>query len=105
MKVVKLTESDLRKIVKKVLKEQSNNLEIVDAIETLGFHKKSCPDKTSDIGFEWCHDKKPHVIIQYKDGYLQLLNLKTLEKWPDEVFEVFTLEDLPDLEQSIKSMM
>lgn len=105
MKVVKLTESDLRKIVKKVLKEQSNNLEIVDAIETLGFHKNSCSDKTSNIGFEWCHHNKPHVIIQYKNGYLQLLNLKTLEKWPDKVFEIFTLEDLPDLEQSIKSMM
>jgi aspartyl/asparaginyl-tRNA synthetase len=105
MKIVKLTESDLRKIVKKVLKEQSNNLEIVDAIETLGFQKKSCLNKKTDFGFEWCHNKKPHIVIQYKDGYLQLLNLKTYEKWPDKVFEVFTLDDLPDLEQSIKSMM
>lgn len=105
MKIVRLTESQLYNIVKKVISEQNkNNDNIISAIESLGFTKKAC-GKTSDIGFEWCNVKKPHVIIQYRDGYLQLLNLKTLEKWPDEVYEIFSEDDIPDLEFNIKTML
>lgn len=106
MKVVRLTESQLYNIVKKVISEQNKNDDkIISAFEGLGFTKAACGNDAAEIGFEWCNVNKPHVIIQYRDGYLQLLNLKTMDKWPDEVYEIFTEDDLPDLEFNIKTML
>jgi len=36
---------------------------------------------------------------------LEAFYLKTLEKWPDEVYEIFSEDDIPDLEFNIKTML
>jgi len=107
-KVIKLTESDLRRIVEKVISEQSrsgNNPKVLEAISDMNFKKEACPNKgtssTFDISHEFCNTTYPNIVISYTSDGLELLDLKNqkiIKTW-----EGFTEQDIPELEEYVKS--
>jgi len=105
-KVVHLNESELVQLIKKVISEQSENPEILKSILDMGFDKKYCPrykPESESLAFEYCHKNNPSLVISYRDGGLEILDLKN--KKIINAWEVFNTDDLLDLEGTVKSLM
>ena len=106
-KVIKLTESDLRRIVKKVISEQSRrgtNPAVLQAISNMNFTPEACPNKEKnsplDLTHEFCNTTYPNILISYVADGLELLDLKTMKiikKW-----EGFNENNVPELENYVK---
>jgi len=109
-KVIKLTESDLRRIVRRVIAEQGRsgtNPEVLDAIKSMNFAKEYCvraSDKGDiELSYDYCNKTYPHIMISYPTEGLELLDIKTpkiIKTW-----EFFSEEDIPDLEQTVKNVV
>ena len=105
-KVIKLTESQLIKIVQKVISEQSRsgtNPVILQAIADMNFTKQACrkePISAPDLMHEFCNTTYPNIMISYLTDGLELLdrkNMKIIKVW-----EGFTEQDIPELEKYVK---
>ena len=105
-KVIKLTESQLIKIVQKVISEQygaGTDPEIIQAITDMNFTKQACrKEKISapELSHEYCNTTYPNIMISYTSDGLELLdrkNMKIIKVW-----EGFTKEDIPELEKYVK---
>ena len=108
-KVIKLTESDLRRIVRRVIAEQKRagtDPVILEAIDNMNFKKEYCVNKGNEdveLSFEYCNKDYPHIMISYPSEGLELLDIKTpkiIKTW-----EFFSEEDIPDLEQTVKNVV
>jgi len=105
-KVVHLNESELVQLIKKVISEQTDSPEILKSILNMGFDKKYCPNykpESESLAFEYCHKNNPSLVISYRDGGLEIVDLK--KKKIINSWEVFKTEDLLDLEGNVKSLM
>lgn len=105
-KVVRLNESELVQLIKKVISEQTDNPEVLKSILDMGFDKKYCPNykpESESIAFEYCHKNNPSLVISYRDGGLEIVDLK--KKKIHNSWEVFNTEDLLDLEGTVKSLL
>lgn len=105
-KVVRLNESELVQLIKKVISEQNDNPEILKSILDMGFGKKYCPNykpESESLAFEYCHKNNPSLVISYRDGGLEIVDLK--KKKIHNSWEVFNTEDLLDLEGTVKSLL
>ena len=105
-KVVRLTESQLIKLIKNVISEQSRggtDPEVLQAIADMNFTKDACrKEKISapDLVHEYCNTTYPNIEISYTIDGLELLNTKTMKII--KVWEGFTKEDIPELEKYVK---
>lgn len=108
-KTIKLTESDLKRIIQRVIRENQsspgNNPEILAAIKDYGFEKKNCEnyqENTDKLSHQFCHSMNPKLIILYdSQGGLELLDTASEEilgSWDN-----FMVEDLVDLEGLLKT--
>lgn len=105
-KVIHLNESELVQLIKKVISEQTDNPEILKSILDMGFDKKYCPNykpESESLAFEYCHKNIPSLVISYRDGGLEIVDLK--KKKIINSWEVFKTEDLLDLEGTVRSLM
>ena len=105
-KVIKLTESDLRRIIEKVISEQSRrgtNPQVLQAIANMNFKIEACKkeeNENSELSHEFCNTTYPNIMISYVDNGLELLDLKNFKKI--KVWEVFNEKDIPELENYVK---
>ena len=105
-KVIKLTESQLRKIVQRVIKEQSQagkDPAVLEAIANMKFTKQACrkePISAPDLMHEYCNTTYPNIVISYTNDGLELLDLKNQKII--KVWEGFTEQDIPELEKYVK---
>jgi hypothetical protein len=105
-KVIHLNESELVQLIKKVISEQTDNPEILKSILDMGFDKKYCPNykpESESLAFEYCQKNIPSLVISYRDGGLEIVDLK--KKKIINSWEVFKTEDLLDLEGTVRSLM
>ena len=106
-KVIKLTESDLYRIVKKVIAEQSaagKDPIIVQAITDMNFTKDACKGEKlpmPELSHEYCNKTYPNIMISYTTDGLELLDTKNQKII--KVWEGFTEANLPELEEYVKS--
>lgn len=84
---VRITESELIKLIQKVISEQSAgpDAEILAALEDMGFAKNNCrnyENKSEKLAWEYCHSQRPYVIVSYPSPYdaLEILDTKNLKK-------------------------
>jgi hypothetical protein len=105
-KVIRLTESQLRKIVEKVIAEQSStgtDPVILKAIADMSFTKEACgKEKISalDLVHEFCNTTYPNIVISYTTDGLELLDLKNQKII--KVWEGFDKNNIPELEKYVK---
>ena len=105
-KVIRLTESQLRKIVEKVIAEQSRSgtdPAVLQAIADMSFTKEACrKEKISapDLVHEFCNTTYPNIEISYTTDGLELLDLK--KQKIIKVWEGFDEKDIPELEKYVK---
>ncbi len=105
-KVVRLTESQLRKIIERVINEQpqgGNDPVILQAISNMNFTKQACkkePISAPDLMHEYCNITYPNIMISYTNDGLELLDLKNQKII--KVWEGFTEQDIPELEKYVK---
>lgn len=106
-KVIKLTESDLYRIVKKVIAEQSSagkDPVVLQTIADMNFTKQACKKEqisSFDLSYEYCNKTYPNIMISYTNDGLELLDTKNQKII--KVWEGFTEENLPELEEYVKS--
>ena len=106
-KVIKLTESDLYRIVKKVIAEQSSagkDPVVLEAIANMNFTKQACkkePISSFDLTYEYCNTTYPNIMISYTNDGLELLDTKNQKII--KVWEGFNKTNLPELEEYVKS--
>ena len=105
-KVVRLTESQLIKLIKNVISEQARggtDPEVLQAIADMKFTKDACrKEKISapELSHEYCNTTYPNIMISYTSDGLELLdrkNMKIIKVW-----EGFTEQDIPELEKYVK---
>ena len=105
-KVIKLTESDLRRIIEKVISEQSRrgtNPQVLQAIADMNFKIEACKkeeNESAELSHEFCNTTYPNIMISYVDNGLELLDLKNFKKI--KVWEVFNEKDIPEWENDVK---
>lgn len=103
-KVFRISEENLVRLIKRVISEQTNP-DILASLKEMGFGKENCPTydpKSDKINFQYCHQKNPKIVIQYRDNGLELLDLmneKILGSW-----ENFNTDDIIDLESTVKNI-
>lgn len=105
-KVVRLTESQLIKLIKNVISEQARggtDPDVLQAIADMNFTKDACrKEKISapELVHEYCNTTYPNIMISYTLDGLELLdrkNMKIIKVW-----EGFTEKDIPELEKYVK---
>lgn len=105
-KVVRLTESQLIKLIKNVISEQARggtDPEVLQAIADMNFTKDACrKEKISapELVYEYCNTTYPNIMISYTLDGLELLdrkNMKIIKVW-----EGFAEKDIPELEKYVK---
>lgn len=105
-KVVRLTESQLIKLIKNVISEQARggtDPEVLQAIADMNFTKDACrKEKISapELVHEYCNTTYPNIMISYTLDGLELLdrkNMKIIKVW-----EGFAEKDIPELEKYVK---
>jgi hypothetical protein len=105
-KVIRLTESQLIKLIKNVISEQARggtDPEVLQAIADMNFTKDACrKEKISapELVHEYCNITYPNIMISYTLDGLELLdrkNMKIIKVW-----EGFTEKDIPELEKYVK---
>jgi hypothetical protein len=105
-KVIRLTESQLIKLIKNVISEQARggtDPEVLQAIADMNFTKDACrKEKISapELVHEYCNTTYPNIMISYTLDGLELLdrkNMKIIKVW-----EGFTEKDIPELEKYVK---
>lgn len=107
-KVIKLTESDLRRIVRRVIAEQKRagtDPVILEAIDNMNFKKEYCVNKGNEdveLSFEYCNKDYPHIMISYPSEGLELLDIKNQKII--KIWEGFTRDDIPELEGQVKNL-
>ena len=105
-KVVRLTESQLIKLIKNVISEQARggtNPEVLQAIADMRFTKDACrKEKISapELVHEYCNTTYPNIMISYTPDGLELLDTKNMKII--KVWEGFTEQDIPELEKYVK---
>lgn len=105
-KVVRLTESQLIKLIKNVISEQARggtNPEVLQAIADMKFTKDACrKEKISapELVHEYCNTTYPNIMISYTSDGLELLDTKNMKII--KVWEGFTEQDIPELEKYVK---
>lgn len=105
-KVIRLTESQLRKIIERVIKEQpqgGSDPVILQAIADMNFTKQACrkePISAPDLMHEYCNTTYPNILISYTNDGLELLDLKN--KKIIKVWEGFSEKNIPELEKYVK---
>lgn len=84
---VRLTESELIKLIQKVISEQNDapDAEIVATLTDMGFAKNNCrnyENKSEKLAWEYCHNQRPYIIVSYPSPYdaLEILDTKNLKK-------------------------
>jgi len=103
-KVFRISEENLVRLIKRVISEQTNP-DILDSLKEMGFGKENCSTydpKSDKINFQYCHQKNPKIVIQYRDNGLEILDLmneKILGSW-----ENFNTDDIIDLESTVKNI-
>lgn len=103
-KVFRISEENLVRLIKRVISEQTNP-DILASLKEMGFGKENCPTydpKSDKINFQYCHQKNPKIVIQYRDNGLEILDLmneKILGSW-----ENFNTDDIIDLESTVKNI-
>lgn len=105
-KVVRLTESQLIKLIKNVISEQARggtDTKVLQAIANMKFTKDACrKEKISapELVHEYCNTTYPNIMISYTLDGLELLdrkNMKIIKVW-----EGFAEKDIPELEKYVK---
>lgn len=111
-KVIKLTESDLRRIVRRVIAEQKRagtNTEVLSSISSMNFAKENCKDvyKRGDIelSFDYCNKTYPNIVISYPQEGLEVLDINPANPKIIKTWEFFSEEDIPDLELTVKNIV
>lgn len=105
-KVVRLTESQLIKLIKNVISEQARggtDPEVLQAIADMKFTKDACrKEKISapELVHEYCNTTYPNIMISYTSDGLELLDTKNMKII--KVWEGFTEQDIPELEKYVK---
>lgn len=105
-KVIRLTESQLIKLIKNVISEQSQagkDPAVIQAISDMNFTKQACrkePISAPDLMHEYCNTTYPNIVISYTNDGLELLDLKNQKII--KVWEGFTEQDIPELEKYVK---
>jgi hypothetical protein len=105
-KVVRLTESQLIKLIKNVISEQARggtDPEVLQAIANMNFKKDACrKEKISapELVHEYCNTTYPNIMISYTLDGLELLDTKNMKII--KVWEGFTEQDIPELEKYVK---
>lgn len=86
-KKIRLTESELINLIKKVISEQDGgpDSEILMALEDMGFAKKNCRNyetKSDKLAWEYCHNQRPYIIVSYPSPYdaIEIMDTKALKK-------------------------
>ena len=105
-KVIRLTESQLIKLIKNVISEQARggtDPEVLQAIADMNFTKDACrKEKISapELVHEYCNTTYPNIMISYTLDGLELLdrkNMKIIKVW-----EGFAEKNIPELEKYVK---
>ena len=84
-KVIRLTESQLIKLIKNVISEQARggtDPEVLQAIADMNFTKDACrKEKISapELVHEYCNTTYPNIIISYTLDGLELLDRKNMK--------------------------
>lgn len=106
-KTVKLTESDLLRIIKRLVRENEGpqfNDEVLEALTDYGFSKKNCKNydaKAESLSHQWCHKQNPSLIVLYDGVGLELINTGTEEII--KTWDSFGPNNLIEFEESLKS--
>ena len=106
-KTVKLTESDLLRIIKRLVRENEGpqfNSEVLEALTDYGFAKKNCKNydaRTESLSTQFCHKQNPNLIVLYDGVGLELVNTNTEEII--KTWEKFEPNNLIEFEESLKS--
>lgn len=103
---IRLTESELIKLIKKVISEQEAgpDEDILMSLEDMGFGKSNCPkyDKSAEmLGWEYCHNQKPFIMVSYPKPYdsIEIMNLKD-----QKIIDTIDNPTAEELESVIKSI-
>ena len=112
MKVIKLKESDLRRIIKRIISDQKKvgtNQNILNALSEMSFEKQNCKGfnpETEELSYEFCNKTRPEIVVFYtSDGGLELLNISEGSMGIIKTWENFTEQDIPELEIEIKNIL
>lgn len=106
-KTVKLTESDLLRIIKRLVRENEGpqfNTEVLEALTDYGFAKKNCRNydaKAESLSTQFCHKQNPYLIVLYDGVGLELVNISNEEII--KTWDKFGPNNLIEFEMSLKS--
>lgn len=106
-KTVKLTESDLLRIIKRLVRENEGpqfNTEVLEALTDYGFAKKNCRNydaKAESLSTQFCHRQNPYLIVLYDGVGLELVNISNKEII--KAWDKFGPNNLIEFEMSLKS--
>lgn len=106
-KTVKLTESDLLRIIKRLVRENEGpqfNSEVLEALTDYGFSKKNCKnydERAESLSTQFCHRQNPSLIVLYDGVGLELVNTDTEEII--KTWDMFGPNNLIEFEESLKS--
>lgn len=106
-KTVKLTESDLLRIIKRLVRENEGpqfNTEVLEALTDYGFAKKNCrnyDERAESLSTQFCHKQNPYLIVLYDGVGLELVNISNEEII--KTWDKFGPNNLIEFEMSLKS--